>query len=176
MRTSIDPAVHNHEIRYVDTCYLHTFCKLFNIPLVVRVPDVWAQAQYILRSGSLHVTVAQIRKPILVAVCVIVVFPAWGFNRFEEVNRLQKNALARSLPQYKESCQCSRQRSYMPERRQTHSPTSYLKVQPETLALLQDHSGVLMKSQPPLGRNLALMYRAGKRFWGTKLLTAPGHR
>lgn len=150
MRTSIDPAVHNHEIPYIDTRYLHTFRKLFNIPLVVRVPDVWAQAQYIFRSGSLHVTVAQIRKPILVAVCVIVVFPAWGFNRFEEVDRLQRNALAGSLPQYNEFRQCSRQRSYMTDRRRTHSPTSYLKVQPETLALLQDHSGVLMKSQPPI--------------------------
>jgi len=66
--------------------------ELFHIPIVIRVPDVRAQTQDVLRGSRLHVTVAQEREPVLVAVCVVVIFPSWCLDRLEEVDRLCKEA------------------------------------------------------------------------------------
>jgi hypothetical protein len=62
---------------------------------MIRVPNVRAKAQYIFRSRSLHVTIAQEREPVLVAICVVVVFPSRSFDRLEEVD-----GLYRGLSQY----------------------------------------------------------------------------
>jgi hypothetical protein len=55
---------------------------------MIRVPNVRAEAQYVFRSRGLHVTAAQEGEPILVTVCVVVVFPARGLDRLEEVDCL----------------------------------------------------------------------------------------
>lgn len=59
---------------------------------MIRVPDVRAQTQYVLRGSRLHVTVAQERESVLVAVCVVIVFPSRCLDRFEEMDRLCKEA------------------------------------------------------------------------------------
>ena len=63
--------------------------QLLDIPLVIRVPDIRGEAQHVSRRRRLDVAVAQVREPVLVAVRVIVVFPAGVFDRLEEMDRLQ---------------------------------------------------------------------------------------
>lgn len=62
--------------------------SLLNTPFMIRVPNVRAETLHILGSCGLHITVAQICESILVAICVIVIFPARRLDRFEEVDRL----------------------------------------------------------------------------------------
>lgn len=62
---------------------------LINIPFMVVVSDIRAQAMHIPRSRCLYITIAQESKPVLVPVHIVVVFPPRRLDRLEEMYRLE---------------------------------------------------------------------------------------